>query len=469
MMLLKPFREVHRRIWQCAVGYWIFAALIIITNSTNAEIATDGTVGPATSLTGPNFEIGANLGATRGTNLFHSFHTFSIDTGESATFTGPGSIENVISRVTGGEGSNIDGLLRSEVGTADFYFINPAGVMFGPNAQVDVPAAFHVSTADELRFQDGTIFSASSPESSALSMASPESFGFLSPQPASLIVNGSQLEFAPASHISMTASSVTAQEGANLVSESGVLHIMAVGESSNAVNITTGTSDVPAGGTIAIRGSSSLNASGSLGTETVALRGGTIEVEDSQIVANNSGTEDGVGYILLEADSVRVINSDISAWTFGEGRGNDIEVVAQQLVVDAATAANGSSGVGTGVGFGVAGSAGDVRIEADSIRLTNGGKLSSIVYLDAAGQGGAVTVIAQSLYIDDGGEPGRSTGIETNTRYLSTGDSGPIHVVVSDDLELVDGGIIASTTSGDGAGGDVLVRAGSLRPTRNVK
>ena len=85
---------------------------------------------------------------------------FGIATGQTATFTGPGEIKNVISRVTGGKVSSIDGKLASTVGQADLYFLNPAGVMFGPNAQLDVPGSFHVSTAHELRFGDGTRFSA---------------------------------------------------------------------------------------------------------------------------------------------------------------------------------------------------------------------------------------------------------------------------------------------------------------------
>ena len=108
-----------------------------------------------------------------GDNLFHSFERFSLRAGESATFSGPDQIENVISRVTGGERSEIDGTIRSTMPGADFYFINPAGVLFGPNASLDVPGSFHVSTADELRFDGGEVFSASDPAASSFSFAAP--------------------------------------------------------------------------------------------------------------------------------------------------------------------------------------------------------------------------------------------------------------------------------------------------------
>ena len=68
------------------------------------------------------------------------------------TFTGSDSLQNVISRVSGNNSSIIDGILKSDIKNADFYFINPNGITFNANAQVDVPAAFHVSTADKMDF-----------------------------------------------------------------------------------------------------------------------------------------------------------------------------------------------------------------------------------------------------------------------------------------------------------------------------
>jgi large exoprotein involved in heme utilization and adhesion len=80
---------------------------------TKAEVTLDGTLGPAGSLAGPNFVVPDTVGQTVGPNLFHSFGLFNINTGESATFTGPAAIDNIISRVTGGP-SFIDGLLSSK-------------------------------------------------------------------------------------------------------------------------------------------------------------------------------------------------------------------------------------------------------------------------------------------------------------------------------------------------------------------
>jgi len=120
----------------------ILFSFLMTSEPLHADVVTDGSVGAVQSLTGPDYAIPETLGTVKGSNLFHSFEQFSIKTEESATFTGSDSIQNVISRVTGGQRSDIDGTLRSNVGKADFYFINPSGVVFGPNAKnTSVPGA----------------------------------------------------------------------------------------------------------------------------------------------------------------------------------------------------------------------------------------------------------------------------------------------------------------------------------------
>ena len=94
-------------------------AALLAAGPVQAQIVTDGSVGPSVSLSGPRIDTGANLGTRRGDNLFHSFERFGIAAGQTATFTGPGTVRNVISRVTGGETSHIDGTLAFRVGQAD--------------------------------------------------------------------------------------------------------------------------------------------------------------------------------------------------------------------------------------------------------------------------------------------------------------------------------------------------------------
>ena len=180
---------------------WIILSLVISSiipesaspQATTTQVVTDGslggTKGPVSPVPLPNgkvdIPITESLGKKVGQNLFHSFSTFDIVGGDSATFSGSNGIRNVVSRVTGGNYSTIDGTLRSTIQGANLYFLNPWGVFFGANASLDVKGSFHVSTADYLRFEDGLRFnSAPSVEDQVLSTASPVAFGFLSPTPA---------------------------------------------------------------------------------------------------------------------------------------------------------------------------------------------------------------------------------------------------------------------------------------------
>lgn len=453
------FDSHHPCIWRCVVVCCAFVLMSFFGGPSSAEIVTDGTVGPVQNLAGPDFQIGAELGTIRGANLFHSFQTFNIYTGESATYTGPASIENVISRITGGEISTINGLLRSEVGHADFYFINPSGVIFGPNAQVDVPGAFHVSTATELRFEDDTVYSATDTGGSTLSLAQPESFGFLSPQPASITVNGSRLEFAPGSHESLSAGDVTIQGGASLVSAAGDIRITAIGDSGGVVPLAAEPGDSAASGTVTVTGASTIDVSGTEGRESVTLRGGQVEVANSVVAADHSGNEDSGGQILLEADSVRVINSDIRAKVFGAGRGNDILVIADSLEVDAATATDGRSCLKTRVMSGASGAAGDVRVEATEVTLTNGGQLSSIIEDGGMGQGGTVKVEAtDSIIIEGSNEVGFFSGIYSTSLSEVGAEGGDILIDAPDaHVTITDGGVLQAGTAGPGNSGSIAI------------
>ena len=72
---------------------------------------------------------------------------------------------------------------------ADLYLVNPSGIVFGPGARLDVPGSFHAATADELRFKDGARFSAREPAKGTLTVAAPESFGFLGGRPGAITVD----------------------------------------------------------------------------------------------------------------------------------------------------------------------------------------------------------------------------------------------------------------------------------------
>jgi len=108
--------------------YLLTIPLLIISLPINAEVTLDGTLGYSGALPGHDYLIGADLGQQHGGNLFHSFQDFNLQSFESATFSGPDSVNIVFSRVTGGNLSNIDGLIRSTIPNAEMFLLNPARV-----------------------------------------------------------------------------------------------------------------------------------------------------------------------------------------------------------------------------------------------------------------------------------------------------------------------------------------------------
>src|SRR5207244_10541618 len=129
-------------------------SLLAIVANSSAQVVLDGKFGTSGAVNGPAFNITADMGAVRGNNLFHSFAQFDLKAGDVATFSGPANIQNILSRVTGGSPSSINGTIRSDIAGANFFFINPSGIMFGPNAVVDVSGSFAASTANYLKLAD---------------------------------------------------------------------------------------------------------------------------------------------------------------------------------------------------------------------------------------------------------------------------------------------------------------------------
>ncbi|MCP4104830.1 MAG: filamentous hemagglutinin N-terminal domain-containing protein [Desulfobacteraceae bacterium] len=153
--------------------------ILSIQSQICAQVILDGSMGMRANLNGPDYDIQASFGRQSGANLFHSFQTFNINTNESANFSGPASVQNIISRVTGGSASQIDGTLRSTIPDANLYLLNPAGVMFGANASLDIGGSFHVSTADYLKMEGNERFHTLPRQGEMLSAAPPSAFGFM--------------------------------------------------------------------------------------------------------------------------------------------------------------------------------------------------------------------------------------------------------------------------------------------------
>jgi len=186
------------RFWQlgligCVV---VSGAIACSTTDAIAQITPDQTLGAESSVITPNVNIKGSLGdridggATRGANLFHSFSEFNVSNGGRVYFANPTGIENILTRVTGTNASNILGTLGVN-GNANLFLINPNGIIFRENARLDIPGSFFASTASALNLGNGNQFSATNPQAPPLlAINVPIGIQYGTSQPAAIVNRG---------------------------------------------------------------------------------------------------------------------------------------------------------------------------------------------------------------------------------------------------------------------------------------
>ena len=405
--------------------------MLLIPFVTGAQIATDGTVGPAQALTGPAYTIPDTLGTQVGTNLFHSFSAFNVNNGESATFTSgfAGVTDNVISRVTGNGPSTIDGLLRNSIPGSDFWFVNPNGVLFGAGASLDMTGSFHVSSADFLELGDcgsnpATCgrFDAGNPAGSSLTVAAPSAFGFLDDpvgpirgtgnagDPVELAVPmGESLSLV--GDIGTVAPDGSASDGlqqVQLEASEGRIDVVSVGTAAaggeGLVRVAGGPDEAPALSGFDTRGPIALQESDLLANGTnggrVFLRGSTIVVDGSSVNVNSSDTGNA-GRIAIDATDFRMITTDA----------ND--------TVGSALAAESD-------GFGATGTGGRILLRAQDIEVRDGGSIEAET---RGGAGGFVEVFGDNITVSEGviraGTRGAGAGGKVFVAGYASTDSNP--------------------------------------------
>ncbi len=445
-----------------------FLICSFILHYCQAQITLDGSMGTSGPLAGPDYNVTSDLGQIHGSNLFHSFGEFNVQTGESATFSRHAihnsiSIANILSRVTGGNQSFIDGTLASTIPGANLYLLNPAGVLFGANASLNVQGSFHVSTADYLRFGDGAEFHADLSKGSALTVVPVAAFGFLGDNPVSITIQESTLEVPEGKTLSVIGGDINI-DGGTLNAPSGRINIASVASQGEVIPNTSGDSpDLKVDsferlGKITLTDSPNsqayVNTYGNPGG-TVVIRGGRLTVENSFVWSDTEGADNG---------------SEI---------GIDIDVSEDLIVTDeSAITTDNVSG---------AGNAGNIKIKAGNLKMTGNNRIGSISW--GTGNSGNVTVTTSgNLEMNSGPDisthatwtgNARDINIEAgnlkmtgnpdigSTRITSAswaaGKGGNVTVTTTGNLEITNGNTEISTlASGSGAGGDLKVEADSV-------
>ena len=295
----------------------------------------------------------ANLiqgGTTAGGNLFHSFEQFSLPTGMEAYFNNAQNIQNIIARVTGGSISNIDGLIKAN-GTANLFLINPNGIIFGANARLNIGGSFIASTANSLKFADGTEFSAVNPQIAPL-LTINVPIGLQMGANPGTIINQSRvtdnngnirgLEILPGKtlgliggNIDLTGGCLTAPQGRIELGSVAHNSFVSLSQANDRFYLNYPTSQSL--NSLHLSGQATIDVSG-IGGGEVQLFGGEISLTGAaKITANTLGNQNG-GDIIIQANKLTMQDdATISVATFGEGNAGNLTVRAIDSIDIAAT------------------------------------------------------------------------------------------------------------------------------------
>jgi filamentous hemagglutinin family protein len=471
-----------------ALAFGISGAIVSSNNASAQSITTDTTLNPSPqTLIKVNdgqrdvYTIPQALGQTVGNNLFHSFREFSLPNGERADFKSDSSIRNILSRVTGGSPSLINGEIYTSSPNVNLFLINPYGIIFGPNASLEVGSrtgrgAFVATTVDALVWPNGSQFSATNPggPSSLLTIVG-DPGGFLSssrtPGPISNL--GGKLEVYDNQSLLFVGGNTTL-DGGELKAQGGRVEMVAVGGAGRVdldlnstdkaltfnddlvradvlltnkaqINATTGQNNGTGSGLIRILGRNiSITNGAKLDTSTfgspdagiVAFNAsdslvisGKDTVVFSQVTSGATGNAQGIG---IKAKSFYLLDgAQLTTSTFGQGNSGVVLVEADQAVLD-------NSAIFSTVESGAQGDALGIKITAGSIILNNDAELQTLTRgLGDAGviiletNGGAVALNNGRIFstVETGGE-GKGGGISIETGTLSLSNGGQLQTLV---------------------------------------
>ncbi len=393
----------------------------LASTKVHAQITPDNTLEAEASKLVPNVLINGasadliNGGALRGNNLFHSFSEFNIKNGQRVYFGNPSGVVNILTRVTGGNASNILGTLGVN-GAANLFLINPNGILFGQNASLDVRGSFVGTTANGVQFGNQGDFSTTNQEAPALLTVNPSALFFNQINPTAAIQNNS---VAPAG-------------------------IDPAGFDAFGLRVSDGKSLLLVGGNINMNGGQ-LNAYGG----RVEL-GGLKEPGNINLFFNANNLRLGFPEDVTRATVS--LRNQASVYVEASG-GGDIAVNAQNIEI--LEGGRLITGIGEGLGAPLT-IAGDITLNATGeIKVAAGSRIDNLVRLGSKGNGGNITINADSFKLEDNARLTAST--------YGIGNAGNVIVIAKGALTLTNANIFSSVEAGGlGKGGNIDLVAATL-------
>ncbi|MBD2242018.1 S-layer family protein [Aulosira sp. FACHB-113] len=496
------------------VGFGVLSAICISAvsnNGVNAQVTPDHTLGTVVNGTN-NYNI--TEGTRVGNNLFHSFSEFSLPTGASASFDNATDIQNIFSRVTGGNISNIDGAINAQ-GSANLFLLNPSGIIFGPNASLNIGGSFIGTTANSIKFADGTEFSTvNSAAKPLLTMTVPIGLQ-MGQNPASIQVQGTghsldtlnsfspvipypsatKLQVQSGKTLALVGGNISL-DGATLTTQTGQIELGSLGGAGlvSLVPITQGyTLEYEQGQSFAdiqLAKKSLVDVSG-FNSGAVQLQGRNIKLTDgSVILSQNYGNLPGGNINLQASDAIALIGttpdakiftwvradalgtgdnanisivtprlimqegSGISNLTYGTAKGGNIQIQAADIELSGFTPLNptGVTAITTGT-FGK-GEAGDIVVNGNNLLMFGGASLVSLTF--GSGSTGQVMIRNQNTTVMGENPFGVYSNISITT--FANGNAKDLRLDTGN-LQVLNGGTIGSSALFIGNGGNVQINA----------
>jgi filamentous hemagglutinin family protein len=479
----------------------IGAALVYFEDCIFAQVTSDSTLGAERSVVTPKVVINGvpsdriDGGAIRGANLFHSFHEFNVDEGRGVYFTNPTGIQNILSRVTGNNTSQILGKLGLLGGNANIFLINPNGIIFGSKASLDVGGSFVATTANVIQFGNQGFFSASAPNVPSVLTVNPSTLLFNQIAAGSIINNsrepgGQRLDpFEPSEVRNLFGLQVPDGRslllvGGNVSLDGGGLNTLGgrvelggvagagtVDLDVNDNNLRLSFPDGVALADVSLTRGARVDASGE-GGGSILVQGRRVTLNDRfRIEADTLGSKPGGNLTVSASDSVALTGAStdgiLSTRTFGAGDAGDITIITGNLTVhNGAQVLTFTSGEGSGGQLTVTASE-SVDLIGTSPNNENSGLFS---IAGAAGKAGNITIRTGRLLVGDGAAIStESAGVGLAPSFIpAEGAGGNLTVIASDSVQVfgtslsgLTGGLFTGT-SGTAAAGSLRIETGRL-------
>jgi filamentous hemagglutinin family protein len=484
-----------------------------------SQVTPDNTLGDESSVVNTRDATSDSIdgGAIREQNLFHSFEEFNVGEDRGVYFSNPEAVNNIFSRVTGNNVSNILGTLGVD-GAANLFLINPNGIVFGEGASLDVQGSFAATTADGIEFGEQGFFSAVNPTNSVLTISVPLGLQFGS-NPGSIInrsfvednagepvglqvPDGENLAFI-GGDISFEAGEATARGGNIEIGGLGAAGTVGFNDDGSLsfpedvakANITFSDADInvmgTGGGNIALNGrnisigtglfaSSFLRAGITDNSTSIQAQAGDIKIDatdnltiDTTSFVVNQVDLDAVGNagnIIIDVGSLTLSNGgQVGTNTFGEGNAGNIQITATDNVTieGSSISYEGSvfappgeylSEIYTSVGSKGIGNAGDININTGSLTVAD--QATIISETSSRGNTGSIDITAtRDIFLESVSYFGGPSGTYTKVREGGIGDAKDINIATNS-LTVDNGGEIKSDNySGKGNVGNITITA----------